>query len=71
MTTDETRQKIDVEPDFIALKRYSYSLERLMERYPEGCPDHVIAQALLVTEDDVEAIYQKIVTRLQALLRVE
>ena len=65
MTTEQARQMLYEDPDFIALKRYDYSLTKLMERYPDGCPDRIIASALMITEDDVEALHQEIVRKLR------
>jgi hypothetical protein len=42
----------------------------VMLRYPEGCPTRVIAQALLMTEEDVDILHNKIITRLQSLMGV-
>lgn len=56
--------------DFIALKRFDYSLVNLRKKYPDGCPDHVIASALQVPEDEVEALYQSAVARLRGALGV-
>lgn len=71
MTTDQARKMLHEDPDFIALKRYDYSLKKLMERYPDGCPDRVIASALMITEDDVENMHQEIVLKLRAAMGVE
>lgn len=71
MTTEEAKAKLETDSDFIALKRFDYSLENLVERYPEGCNDRIIAQALLITEDDVEDMYLHIVEKLRNVLEVE
>ena len=52
---------LTTDPDFICMKRFGFSLKRLMERYPEGAPDSVIAQALNITEAEVERRYQNII----------
>ena len=65
MTTDEVKNKIKEDEDFVYVKRFDYSLSKLLERYPEGCPNRVIAQALMVTEDDVDAMYNDIVAKLR------
>lgn len=57
--------KLNEDPDWIAIKRYSNSLKVLEKRYPDGCPDHIIAQALGITETEVEEHYQKIVACLR------
>jgi hypothetical protein len=56
--------------DFIAIKRYKFSLAALENRYPDGAPDHIIAKALEISEDQVEARYQQIVLDLRAKMGV-
>ena len=68
MTTEEAMQLINSDPDFVYLKRYDYSLAAVMDRYPDGCPDHTIAKALMITPEDVERIYLDIVARLKVKL---
>ena len=63
---DDTLRKIEEDPDFINLKRYGYSLKRVLERYPDGAPENLIAQALCMTEDEVEEAYMDIVEVLRA-----
>lgn len=50
------------DPDYILTKRFGFSMKRLMDRYPDGAPDSVIALALGVTEAEVERRYQNIIT---------
>lgn len=69
MTTQQAKLLIETDDDFVYSKRHNYSLAELRRRHPEGCPDRVIAAVLLVTEDDVEARYQVIVTKLRAHMR--
>ena len=65
MTTEEVQRRIREDRDFVYLKRYDYSLKKLMERYPEGVPDRIIANALMVSEEDVVAIYDDVVAQLR------
>ena len=58
------------EPDYILLKRFGFSLKRLMERYPDGAPDNVIALALGITEAEVERRYQNVVKVLRGSVGV-
>ena len=68
---DEIRRKIDEEPDFINLKRFDFSLEKAMEHYPDGAPPKVVAQALGMSESEVESTYQSVVERLRRAMKVE
>jgi hypothetical protein len=63
--------KITQDPDFIAIKRYSNNISALVKRYPEGCPIHIIAQALEITEEEVEIRYQQIISCLRTLIGVD
>lgn len=71
MTVEEIRQLIDTEPDFVNLRRYGNSLEKVIETYPDGAPDKVIAQALLMTPEEVEELYENVVIKLRVLMKVE
>ncbi len=70
MTLEEAKKRVETDPKFIYSKRFENSLEKCLERYPDGAPDKVIAQVLLLTEDEVEEIYQKVVKKLQKALKV-
>lgn len=70
-SVDEIRTRIQTEPDFINLKRFEYSLEKVLERYPEGAPPRLIAQALLMTEEEVEELYQRTVLKLRDVMKVD
>jgi len=68
MTTEEALFRINNDPEFVYLKRLDYSLTRVIERFPEGAPDRTVAQALMITAEDVHRIYNDIVMRLRAKL---
>jgi hypothetical protein len=70
MTPAEARRKVENDPDFIALKRFEYSLGKLVERYPDGCPDRIIAAALLMAEGNIEEMYQTAVAKLRIIMGV-
>ena len=71
MEKTDAKDRINEEEDFVNLKRFSYSLKKLMERYPEGVPDKYIAQALDVAENEVPALYEEVVAKLRTLMNVE
>lgn len=68
---EDLRQRIETERDFIAIARFDFSLAKLEERYPDGAPKKVIASALRMSEDEVEAAYQAAVLKLRAAMKVE
>jgi hypothetical protein len=71
MKGDEARERIAVEPNFIFLKRFDYSLTTLVDKHPGGVSDRVIAAALMITEDDVQDIYEDIILKLRDILKID
>lgn len=71
MTADQAKQLVEQDPDFVAVKRYGYSLAALRDRYPDGAPDHIIAQALVMTEDEVGERKLAVIQKIRAALGIE
>lgn len=71
MNFPEMKKAIETEKDFIALKKFGFSLENLIKRFPDGCPNKLIAQALLMSEPEVEETYQKAVIKLRLIMGVD
>lgn len=59
------KELVLTDPDFILIKRFDNSMKKLMERYPEGVPDKIIAQALGVDERRLGTMYDAIVEKLR------
>ncbi len=76
MTSNEVCRRLEEDKDYIACKRFDYSLKKLMARYPEDkypdrVPTKVIAQAMNMTEDELDAFEKQIICKMQALLGVD
>lgn len=71
MTYEEAKRRVNSDPDFVYSKRFDYSLEKCLDRYPDGAPDKVIAQCLMLTEEEVEATYQEVVEKLRKIMKVD
>jgi hypothetical protein len=61
---------LNTDKDFILMKRLENSMKQLMEKYPNGCPDHVIAAALGLSEERVQVRYLEIIACLQRKMNV-
>lgn len=66
--SQESKFLIENDPDYIAIKRFDYSLKKLLERYSDGAPTRVICQALQMDENEVEILYQSILQKLRSKL---
>ncbi len=71
MTSNEARERLATEPDFIYSKRFEFSLKKLLDRYPEGAPTKVIAQSLMLTEDELQELEASIIIKIRQGLQVE
>ena len=71
MTLEEIKELIEQDKDFIYSKRFDFSIEKLLERYPEGAPTKVIAQVLLVTEEEVDKLTQEAILSLRKKMKVD
>jgi hypothetical protein len=70
MTTDEARARIINEPDFVNLPHFDFSLSKVLDKFPDGAPDVIVAKALMITEDDVSVQYEQIVRKLRRMMGV-
>lgn len=70
MTTEQAKKRIEEDEDFVYLKRFDYSLAAVMEQYPEGAPTRLIAQGLMLTEDDVVEMEELATIHLRTLMGV-
>ena len=61
---------LKTDPDFIAIKRFDYSLEKLVDRYPEGCPKHIICKAFLMAEAEIDEVYNAVLDKLRKTMKV-
>jgi hypothetical protein len=68
---DDVRTRIDTDPDYIFSRRFNYSLAEFQERYPEGAPNKLIAQALAISEEEVEDLYEQVIAKLRSAMKVE
>lgn len=62
------QQRLEADPDFILLKRFDYSLEKALKKYPDGLPDNLVAQALGKSVPWVTRRYHIIVGKLRTLI---
>ncbi len=63
--------KLLEDEDHILLKRFNYSIKETLERYPDGVPEHLIAQALGLDEHEVTQQYQEVIEQLRAIMKVD
>lgn len=68
MNSEDLKHRINNDPNFVNIKRFDYSIDKLLERYPEGAPTKIICQALQMTEIEVESLYEKVLEKLRSKL---
>jgi hypothetical protein len=68
---DQLRTRIHTDPGFVHAQRFGNSLAQVEERYPDGCPDNVIAKMLMISEAEVRVVRDGIVLKMRALMGVD
>jgi hypothetical protein len=71
MTLEEIHDLINKDEDFIYSKRFDFSLKKLTERYPDGAPVKVIAQVLLISEEEVDRLLEEAIKTIRTQMKVE
>lgn len=65
MDKTQIERRIREEEDYIRCPKLGNSLERFMNRNHEGVEDSVIARLLMISEEEVQKIYQEAVDELR------
>lgn len=71
MNYDEVKKLVETDEDFIYCKRFNNSLQQCIDRYPDGAPTKVIAQSLMMTEEEVEFTFNEVVKKLRNIMKVD
>ena len=67
---DRFKKKITTDEDFIYCPRLGNSLEKFIEKYPEGVDDEKIAKVLLMDEEEVEETFQNAIRKIRDNLKI-
>jgi len=63
------KTRIMTEEDFIYCPRLGNSLERLLEKNPDGVDDDRIEKVLLIPKKEINKHYEQIILKLKNLLK--
>lgn len=66
-----TKERVAEEVDFCYCPRLSNSITNLIEKNPNGVDNERIAKVLLLTEDEVDEIFESALAKLRAALGVK
>jgi hypothetical protein len=69
MTDDEIVRRLLSEEDFVFAPRYQNSLKALVEKYPDGVPDKIVAQALQIDVEEVPEAFARTVAKIKKQIR--
>lgn len=59
------KQKIKEDPDFIYCPRLGNSLNKLLDKHPDGIDEERIQTVLMMTKKQVEKIYESALNKLR------
>lgn len=63
------RKKIMEDPDFIYCPRLGNSLSKLVNKHPDGIDDERIEKVLLMTNKEIDVIYQAALEKLRTFVK--
>lgn len=63
---NELYRKIKEEPDYIRCPKFGNSMTKFLSKNPEGVENSTIARLLMISEPEVEKIYNEAVRMLRA-----
>jgi hypothetical protein len=69
--SEEIRDKIKNDPDFINSKKHAYSLKKFLKQNPNGTTENIIAYFLCITPEDVKATFQESIKKIRQKLNIE
>lgn len=61
----DIKKKIMEDEDFIYCPRLGNSLEKLIDKNPEGVDDERIAKVLLIEEEEVQSIFMQAIEKIR------
>ena len=64
------KEKILSDEDFIYCPRLGNSLKKLIDKNPEGIDNERISKVLLITEDEVEDLYESALRKFRKIMGV-
>jgi hypothetical protein len=65
------KKRIREDEDFIAHTKSKNSLSKFLERHPDGVDNATIAKVLLISEEEVEALYESAIAKIRTGLRID
>lgn len=68
---EDIKEFIQKDEDFIYCPRLGNSLEKLIEKNPDGVEDDRIAKVLLMTEDEVKGVFASAIQKLRNALGLD
>ncbi|MDD5650812.1 MAG: hypothetical protein PHF86_10430 [Candidatus Nanoarchaeia archaeon] len=70
LNKEELKEKIENDEDFIYCPRLGNSIKNLLKVHPEGIDNERIAKVMLMTEEEVEEVFQNAVKKIQSFLKM-
>lgn len=68
LTKDDIVYLLHHDETFVNSKRFGYSIDAVVQRYPDGAPDNVICQLLDIDQHTLDALYRQVVASLRSMM---
>lgn len=65
MDKNDTKKRVNTEEDFVHSPRFGNSLRRFLIKNSDGVDNATIAKVLMMTEEEVERLYEEAINELR------
>ena len=63
--SENKKYRIENEEDFIDCIRFKNSLNKILEKYPDGVSDDTICRVLDITQEELDTLFQNAIIQLR------
>jgi hypothetical protein len=68
--SEKIKEKIENDEDFVHCPKMSNSIKKIVDKYPDGVSNLYIAKVLMISEKEVEAMYENILVKIRTALKI-
>jgi hypothetical protein len=63
--SENKKHKIQYEEDFVDCIRFKNSLNKILEKYPDGVSDDIICKVLDISQNELDNLFQDAIVQLK------
>lgn len=69
MDKDDVQKRVREEEDYVRCPKLNNSLERFLNKNPDGVENHIVARLLAMSEQEVQELYEEAVEMMREKMK--